>query len=826
MLQKEKIQWKPLALTALVTGVALLAAYAVLGIFPFGDGSVITGDLNSQYIPYFAHYRDAAWGSGGFATTFEKSLGGSLTGIFAYYCSSLFNWIYLVIPVSMYAQAACVVLWFKLVLAAVLFACFVGQHYKQMPAWAQVVLGTGYGLCAYNLVYSQNIMWHDGMLLLPLLCMGIDRLVRKGRPMQYAIVLLLIIYSNFYIGYMACIFAVLYLIWLLCTEYPKHIGRVLGQFTVASLAGGLINGWLIMPLILDLNKNKGDLLAFSFSLKPKFSLPALVQQLLPGCFVWQDAMDGLPNLYCGILAVLLASSVFLCGKQIAKKEKLASGAILLFLVLSFWVEGLDTIWHGMKAPVWFPYRYSFLVSFWILFLAAGAAARIKWNRTLVIKTLVVWGAVLGAAVLFRKPGVVYRYLAFGAAATVVLAWIVWQMQKKHCFYKAVVLLCAVEMAANSALVLKQFELYTVSEYQQYVTQGKQTVQALHAQDSDFYRMEKTGIRTLNDPMLLGYWGVSHFGSTQDNSSVDLLIRLGYGNYASCNTYYHGSTPVADSLLGIRYIAAEPNGFAPPYGYTPVAVDSPWPVYQNPYALPMAGVVDGEVADLPLENGEDLFLWQQRLLAALAHEPNVQVYTAAELETVQPNQLKITTQKAGPCYAFLVTGTASAVTVNGQPMGSVNDLDRGGLMFLGDFAAGQVVDVQLDKDVIAAYCYSLDEAELLRVSSRIRENAPQIHQMQDGKISVTAQAGANQMLWIPTGFADAWSAKVNGQTVAPVPLAEVCLGVPLTEGENTVELVWKTPGASAGVFVSLVGLSLLFVLAIWEYKRYKNEKEDV
>lgn len=818
------MQWKPLALTALVTGVALLAAYAVLGIFPFGDGSVITGDLNSQYIPYFAHYRDALWGDGGFATTFEKSLGGSLTGIFAYYCSSLFNWIYMVIPVSMYAQAACVVLWLKLVLAAVFFAYFVGQHYsRQMPAWAQVVLGTGYGLCAYNLVYSQNIMWHDVMLLLPLLCVGLDRLVRKGRPMQYAIVLLLIIYSNFYIGYMACIFAVLYLFWLLCTEYPKHLGRVLGQFTVASLAGGLVNGWLIMPLILDLNQNKGDLLAFSFSLKPKFSLPALFQQLLPGGFVWQDSMDGLPNLYCGILAVLLASAVFLCGKQIAKKEKLASGGILLFLVLSFWVEGLDTIWHGMKAPVWFPYRYSFLVSFWILFLAAGAAARIKWNKPLVLKTLAVWGVLLGFAVLFRKPGVVYRYLLFAVIATAAFAWILWQMKKKHCFYKVVVLLCAVEMAANSALMLNQFEMYTVSEYKQYVTQGKQTVQALQAQDTDFYRMEKTGIRTLNDPMLLGYWGVSHFGSTQDNSSVDLLVRLGYGNYASCNTYYHGSTPVADSLLGIRYIVAEPNGFAPPYGYTPVAVDSPWPIYQNPYALPMAGVMDSEIAALPLENGEDLFLWQQRLLASLAQEPELQVYTQAQIETVQPNQLKLTTQTAGPCYAFLVTGAASSVTVDGQPMGNVNDLDRGGLLFLGDFAAGQVVDVQLEQDVIAAYSYTLDEAELLRVSEKIRANAPQIHQMQDGKISVTAQAQADQMLWIPTGYADGWTALVNGEVVEPVALAQVCLGVPLKAGENTVELVWKTPGSSVGGYVSLVGVSLLLILAIWEYKRYKMEK---
>ena len=42
------------------------------------------------------------------------------------------------------------------------------------------------------------------------------------------------------------------------------------------------------------------------------------------------------------------------------------------MVLSSWISDLDTIWHGFKRPVWFPCRYSFLISFTLLLLAAQA----------------------------------------------------------------------------------------------------------------------------------------------------------------------------------------------------------------------------------------------------------------------------------------------------------------------------------------------------------------------------------------------------------------------------------------------------------------------
>ena len=42
-----------------------------------------------------------------------------------------------------------------------------------------IIFSIVYALTAYNIVYSQNIMWLDGVIWLPIIFLGIDRLINK-----------------------------------------------------------------------------------------------------------------------------------------------------------------------------------------------------------------------------------------------------------------------------------------------------------------------------------------------------------------------------------------------------------------------------------------------------------------------------------------------------------------------------------------------------------------------------------------------------------------------------------------------------------------------
>lgn len=815
MAGNKRREWLPVLGTALAAGMLILLLYAALGVCPFGDRSVMTGDLGGQYIPYFIHFRRALENGTTMAASFEKSLGGGLLGVFSYYSASPINILYLLFPPSAYAAAAGLILAVKLVLACTFFALFLGRHYRQaVPLWAVIALSLGYGFCGYDIMFGQNIMWHDVVLLVPLLCLGLDRLVREGKPIFYAAVLAIAIFADFYIAYMACIFCVLYFGWLLLCEPPQHKGKAFGLFAVASLAGGFANGWLLLPTLRDINENKAELTSFIFSFSKQFDLPELLPKLFPFDYRFEDMSLGLPVLYCGLLLLPLVFVYFL-GGSVPRREKAASLAIIAVFVFSFWIEGLDTIWHGLKPANWFRFRYSFLLCFWLLFLAGGGVARTHLTKRLLARAAIACAAYVAVATVFVKADVPWQA---AAAAAIIGGYLLLLLfgNRWHKVFWLIPLLCVAEVGVNSYQILYDLEPYTVSDFSAFMARGEEAVAWMHAQTDAPFRAEKTSVRTLNDPMLLGYWGVSHFGSTLGSTSPGALVRLGYGNYGSCDTYLHGSTPAADALLGIRYLIKTPDGepVQPQYPLAHTVED--WQVYENPYALPMAITADGAIRGLALENGEDVFLWQQHLYQLLAHDGQTQFYTALACEMPDATRAILTTQAAGCVYARIESGPCQ-LTVDGREYGMVNDFWNSGVICLGEYGAGETIQMQTDGEMAALCAYTLDGQGLAAASAMASAHGAQGLSMRDGDISLTVEAQAGDVLWLPTCYAAEWRATVDGQPAETFPIAGLFLGVALQPGQNTVHLTWRISQLRTGLAFTALGAAL-FLWLLWRARR--------
>jgi uncharacterized membrane protein YfhO len=57
---------------------------------------------------------------------------------------------------------------------------------------------------------QHNIMWMDNIILFPLILLGMDSLIKEGRFRMYTGLLAVAVFSNFYIGYMTCLFIAVY----------------------------------------------------------------------------------------------------------------------------------------------------------------------------------------------------------------------------------------------------------------------------------------------------------------------------------------------------------------------------------------------------------------------------------------------------------------------------------------------------------------------------------------------------------------------------------------------------------------------------------------
>lgn len=71
--------------------ICLSFTYYLLGMYPFGNNSLLTIDLNDQYLSFFSYFKDILHGEANMIYSFSKGMGGEMIGLSAYYLLSPFN---------------------------------------------------------------------------------------------------------------------------------------------------------------------------------------------------------------------------------------------------------------------------------------------------------------------------------------------------------------------------------------------------------------------------------------------------------------------------------------------------------------------------------------------------------------------------------------------------------------------------------------------------------------------------------------------------------------------------------------------------------------
>ena len=96
----------------------------------------------------------------------------------------------------------------KLCAGSAAFQAYLNQ--RKEPKWHTAVFSIVYGLSGYAFAYGYNIMWLDGVIALPLVAAGIERIFQGKRPTLYVLSLAYSLATCYYIGYMLCLFSVVF----------------------------------------------------------------------------------------------------------------------------------------------------------------------------------------------------------------------------------------------------------------------------------------------------------------------------------------------------------------------------------------------------------------------------------------------------------------------------------------------------------------------------------------------------------------------------------------------------------------------------------------
>ncbi|MBQ9774038.1 MAG: YfhO family protein [Clostridia bacterium] len=610
-----------LLLCMAVPAILVYLIYFAREIHPFGDSSVLTLDLNGQYVWFFEGLRNFVHGDADLLYTFSRALGGEFLGLYAYYLASPLSYLVCLFPEGMMLEALLCLFLLKASLCGLTFGIYMKRSGKSDNKFAIVLFAAFYALSSYAIVQQHNTMWIDALMWLPMITLGIESIIKHGKFKLYVISLSIALFSNYYIGYMLCLWCFIYFfVYYIahaedgrnnpCAERFHFLRSVLRMALYSILSIG-IAAFIILAAYYSLNFGKTTFSNPDWIVAGKFDLLDFFYKLLPGSY---DTVrpEGLPFVYCGILTLLLVPVYFL-SKKFSLRQKILSAVLILILFFSCAINVTDLIWHGFQAPNWLNYRYSFMICFYLCVLACRAFS--DFEALSLKPVLFTGGAIVILCVVLQKytngeyvDPKDFACIYFSILLVFLYVCILTAMKRKAFKLNTVVLraiLCAViatELFLNGLFCLNALEkdvgYGTYSSYNDFLDNTRPIVEMVQESDDSFYRMEKTFFRKTNDNMALGIRGLSGSTSTLNKETIKFLNKMGYSSKSHWSKYL-GGTPVNDSLLGLKYIISDNTIYQNYYAPYKTDPNTGYVAYYNPYALSIAYGVSDDVLDFPL-----------------------------------------------------------------------------------------------------------------------------------------------------------------------------------------------------------------------------------
>ena len=206
--------------SCILTFIILILVLAVARISPFGNNSIAIYDAEVQYLDFFGYLSNILHGKDSILFSNNLTLGDSGIGVFCYYLSSPINIIIALFSKENYIAFFTTIYIIKILMCSITFSYFLQKRFEgKIQNILVILLSLCYSLIQYNTAQALNIMWLDGVYMLPLMMLGVYYLVNNKKITLLSVSTGLSILFNWYTGGINCIFSVLYFL----TEFSLYI---------------------------------------------------------------------------------------------------------------------------------------------------------------------------------------------------------------------------------------------------------------------------------------------------------------------------------------------------------------------------------------------------------------------------------------------------------------------------------------------------------------------------------------------------------------------------------------------------------------------------
>lgn len=843
---------------------AMCVVYSFLGMWPFGEKTGMIVDMHHQYAPLLAQLRDSLLHGTLSTYTFSAGPGANFLSMFGYYMASPLNVILVLFPERLLPEGILVITLLKNALCGAFFALCLQTVYKKKGLFIPT-FSVLYSLMVYLIAYSWNIMWLDVIMMMPIVVLGFERLMEKGKFLTYTLSLAYCLFANYYIAFMLCIFLVLYYLAYVfrSPRTGKEFAVGFGKFAGCSLLAGGLAAFLILPVFLAL----GNTSAAGADLPTITNSIDLFEMIGRHLAVTTPTIrsGNLPNIYCGVLT-LFCLPLFALNKGIAPRRRATYMALWLALSVSFVINWTDLAWHGLHSPNDLPYRFSFVYSFFLLLMAYEVILHLQYVERKHV--FAVFAGLVTYLVLEERFGsekygflTVYGNLALIAVYTAFFALVASKKIRRRVAYAALLLIVSAEMILNGGYVIGKLngsEYYT--RHDDYVDNTLTEVNRLAVErlqaiadketNGDFYRMELLPRRTCVDTALYHYRGVTTFSSSNYYNTVKFYGGVGYAINGVNSILYHSFIPFVDSVSDIRYVIldVEITDHAQLTLLDSVTVgEETRYLYRNEDALGLGFMVDDDVKDFRYTRYNPV-LSQEHFRAAMLGDDSETLYNSYTVNcdpdtigSVQYNgtsfQVNPTAEETtatftaeipegGQLYLYVDCNSADSLTLScGENSWDMNPHESY-IVDAGVVPAESTAFLTVTSEDACSgnfYVFTVNDDVYRKTMDTLAAHQLKVGSFTDNRISGTVTAAKNGVLMTTIPYDSGWTVKVDGKPVSTFEMDGAFVAFDLAAGTHAIEFIFVPEGLIIGLLITAVSLVvLILLLLIPALKRKRKE----
>ncbi|WP_125980592.1 YfhO family protein [Loigolactobacillus iwatensis] len=838
-------------LAFLIPLITLSVAFMQLGLAPFGSHNLLISDMGTQYIAFFTELRRHLLTHQFSFYSFSLSLGDSAFPLFAYYLISPFNLILLLFKASEVPVAINFIILLKIATIGLSMAYYLQRVYRKVSL-TTLLFSTAYSLCGFVAMYFYDIMWLDALIYLPLITLSIGHLYNTKKTGLYFFTLALTIITNYYLGYMTCLYALCYFGYLLANDKPidvswshylKKKSRSIIQFSLTSLYSGLATAVILLPALLGMLKTSKERLSLtSFLPYPQFGLEIFTQFGIGGSN-YAGRLHHPPSLFVGSLMFLLLIMFFL-SPQIKQHQKNTAGVFLGLIGLSLWLLPINTIWHMFQQPNGFPFRNVYMFSFITISLAYQVwltkpwrTPRLVWRSGTIAAILLSIGYLSANLIQFfvrhyfnvRYPFFVSNRYLLWSLMFILFSTCLLTFRQHHLPMVILALLCLSELVLNFTTALTTAPLGSQPIYaKNYETEARwikksrvSTFYRLNSQNSLISRAFREPYNNYNDAALFGFRGISMYSSTLNNQTRTMLLRLGLFSKNDRRISNEGTTAFTNMLLAEqKELSMTTNSYK---------------LANHPESLGLGFAVNKDLRHVRLIKGDPLLNQNRSLQSMLGNQVNYfQTLTVVQRKTSQSKywhhydlQMKVPTN--GPLYAYFPNIPVDHVSlhVNGRKKRTRIKITTHANLALGTFKKGQIIHVQLKTPKklgrITNRFAQLDQSKFQTAATTLRANTLQLQSgWRNHNLKGQIQVPANRTsLFLSIPYDQGWRVRVDHRPVKTYRVMGNLTGISLKPGQHHVHLTYHVPGLRRGLLISFLSLIMYGITALLFHQHRKK-----